>query len=51
MLYIGKRLVEMQTNADRTEFIKGLTASDKTNLSALAAGFISTRLLLKAFKK
>jgi hypothetical protein len=51
MIYTGKRLAEMQSNADRREFVKGLTDSDKVHLSALAAGFISTRLLLKAFKK
>jgi len=51
MLYLANRLARMESDADRREFVAGLTGTDKVNLKSLAVGFISTSLLLKAVKK
>jgi hypothetical protein len=51
MLYLANRLARMESEADRREFVAGLVGSDKVNLKSLAVGFVSTSLLLKAFKK
>jgi hypothetical protein len=48
MLYLAERLARKESDADRREFVDGIMGLDKINLKSLAAGWLSTSLLLKS---
>jgi hypothetical protein len=53
MIYIANRLAREETDADKTEFIRGVVGLDKTHKGAkqAAVGFVAGYLLAKKLKK
>jgi hypothetical protein len=47
MLDLANRLARLESEADRREFLAGVTGIDGVSIKSLAAGVVSMALLLK----
>lgn len=51
MIYIAKELIGRNTAADKHEFVKGYTGTDKVSAKAVVSGVLAAWLLLGGPKK
>jgi hypothetical protein len=51
MIFLANRLLSKETEADKTEFVRGLAGLDKNGNKKVVAGLVAGYLISKAIKK